>query len=186
MKIIPAAEADAPFLAEAIMTAIGREVCADIAPDLERLQAVFARCAARADSQYSYRNALVALGPGDTRAGAIIGYDGALLHQLRQIFVDEYNAEFGTALKEADFDDETDPTEIYIDTLMVRPEFRRQGIGAQLIAAFGERHTHKPLGLLVDFSNPNARALYVKSGFSPAGPRPFCGTMMEHMIRAPK
>lgn len=184
-RIIPARREDAAFLAEALMTAIGAEVCADIATDQGRLREVFARTAAREDSQYSYLNALVAVTPDGARAGAIIGYDGARLHELRQAFVDEYNAEFGTALTEEEFDDETDPEEIYIDTLMVRPEYRRQGLAGRLIAAFGKQHTEKPLGLLVDYTNPNARALYVKSGFAAAGPRPFCGTMMEHMVRPP-
>lgn len=182
-KIIPATKEDAAFLAQALMVAIGAEVCADIASDQGRLRKVFARTAARTDSQYSYLNALVAVTDDGARAGAIIGYDGALLHKLRQAFVDEYNAEFGTRLTEEEFDDETDPEEIYIDTLMVLPEHRRRGLAGKLIAAFGERHGQKPLGLLVDYTNPHARALYVKAGFSPAGPRPFCGTMMEHMVR---
>lgn len=182
-KIIEATAEDAPFLAEAIMTAIGQDVCSDIASDLGRLQQVFARTAARTNSQYSYRNALVAIDPEGRRAGAIIGYDGAALHELRQTFVEEYNAEFGTALTEEEFDDETDPEEIYIDTLMVCSEYRRQGLGGKLIEAFAGRHKEKPVGLLVDYTNPKARALYVKAGFTPAGPRPFCGTMMEHMLR---
>lgn len=185
-QIIEARPTDAPFLGHAIMTAIGREVCADIAggeDKLEPLEQMFARLAAREDTQYSYRNALVAISSDGSQAGAIIAYDGALLHELRERFVEEHNRTFGSTFSEADMDDETSPDEIYIDTLMVEPQYRRMGIAQNLIKAVTEKHkdSGKPVGLLVDYTNPRARALYTKYGFISLGDRPFCGTVMEHM-----
>lgn len=185
-KIREGRKEDAEFIADAVMAAIGMEICSGMAANREQqvLREAFVRCAARDDSQYSYRNAIVAEDAAGTPAGVIVGYDGADLHALRRAFVDEYNQLMGTNYREEEWSDETSPDEIYLDTLAVSPDHRKQGIGTRLIESFIKKHSasEKPVGLLVDYDNPNARRLYEQLGFKPKGPRSFFGTPMEHMV----
>lgn len=177
---------DAEYIADAVMAAIGIEVCTGMALNREQkvLREAFVRCAAREDSQYSYKNAIVAETGDGKPAGVIVGYDGADLHSLRKAFVDEYNDIMGTNYREEEWSDETSPDEIYLDTLAVGQNHRKKGIGTMLIKAFVSRHSNddKPIGLLVDYDKTNARHLYESLGFEPKGPRSFFGTPMEHMV----
>lgn len=175
---------DAPLIAEAIVEAIGPGHCAEMIGSEHRLgelKEVFEQLARAEDTQYSYRNALRAVMPDGTVAGVCICYDGADLHRLRKPFVQLASVLFGVDAEHVD--DETDATEVYIDTLMVRPEYRGRGIaGALLRAAMDKAHaTGKPTGLLVAYDNPAAKRLYEREGFVTVAPRPFFGIMMEHM-----
>lgn len=181
-----ASKKDANVIAEGIMSAIGEEICTDLGGGKERLgdvKRLFSELAEQECSQYSYLNSLVAVDEDDRIAGVIVAYDGELLHSLRMTFVEKYNEIFNAEMKESELDDETTPDEIYIDTLMVRPEYRRQGVGALLIGGVIKKFAYsgKPIGLLVDYTNPNARKLYAKVGFEGLGTRKFCGVDMEHM-----
>lgn len=186
-KIMPASAADAAFIADTVMGALGPEICENMAGSPERLplvKEVFTALGAMETSQYSYRNTLIAYDEEGTRAGAVISYDGALLHPLRQAFIDKANEILGWNLSQKDFtSDETSPDEYYLDSLMVAPGFRRRGLGAMLIAAAGKkaREIDKPLGLLVDYDNPRARRLYETLGFCKIDDRMFAGVTMEHM-----
>lgn len=186
-KITSALPTHAPYIADAIMAAVGEEICLDFAGnDAGRLPLVcdtFSRLAAMDDTQYSYRNTLVALAPDGEPAGLIICYDGADLHSLRERFVSVANEILDAGLDSSEMADETSPDEIYLDTLCVFAPYRRQGLAEKLIAAAAARHaaSGKPLGLLVDYDNPGARRLYVRCGFESKGERPFAGVMMEHM-----
>lgn len=187
-KIIPARRGDAPAIAEAIMMAVGPEICLEFAGSAERMPLVketFTCLAARDDSQYSYRNSFVALDDDGEVAAVVISYDGEELAHLRRAFIAVANRVMGYNMKEEDFHDETSPDEVYLDTIAVFEPHRGKGIAHRLIdmvvdkaAAIG-----KPVGLLVDYDNPNARALYVECGFKSVGERPFASTMMEHMQR---
>ena len=44
---------------------------------------------------------------------------------------------------------------------------------------------HKILGLLVDDDNPDAKKLYLKLGFKPAGPKILFGKQLAHLQIAP-
>ena len=181
-----AGKEDAPFIAQTVMTAIGPELILSMAGSAERvplIEEVFTNLAAMEDSQYSYRNTIVALAPDGTRAGAVVCYDGARLYDLREAFVREANRLLGWGATQADFADETSADEVYLDSLMVAPEYRRLGLGTRLIreAAGKAAEIGKPLGLLVDFDNPGARRVYVAAGFRKVGTRPFAGREMEHM-----
>ncbi|MCR4765004.1 MAG: GNAT family N-acetyltransferase [Bacteroidaceae bacterium] len=115
-------------------------------------------------SQYSYRNALIAYVNG-VAAGAIVGYDGAMLQQLKQPTLSYIHQQTGTMLQ---ITDETQAGEFYLDTLAVFPAFRHQGVAKQLILAFCENASikgHQHVGLLVDVSNPQAEELYHSLGF---------------------
>ena len=177
---------DAPVIAEVVLTAVGDEIRNSFAGTPDRLPLVtdvFTRLAESEDSQYSYTNTLVALAEDGSVAGAIVSYDGARLYPLREAFIRVANEVLGMNLKAEDFEDETSPDEIYLDSLCVFPEHRGQGLAAELIAAAIERHkdSGKPVGLLVDPDNPRARRLYDRLGFKEVGMRPFAGVMMHHL-----
>lgn len=185
-KLRQASREDAPFIAETVMRAMGDAICSKMAGKPEKLPLIvqlFTELAAAETSQYSYRNTLIAETPDHRPAGAVVSYDGAMLYQLRQAFIDGANRLLGWNVRQEDFTPETSDDEFYLDSLMVSPEYRRRGLAGLLIreAAKKAREAGKPLGLLVDHDNPGARRLYVASGFKSVGTRPFAGVDMEHM-----
>lgn len=189
VNIIPARKEDARFLADVVMGAIGKEICIDMAGDKERLPLVkelFTRLASQDDSQYSYRNAFIALSPHGKRLGGVIAYDGALLHHLRKAFIKAANSILKwniTVDEEFSWGDETEPGEIYVDSLFVLPEARKAGIGKALLEKVIENYSSqpKPIGLLTEPSNYNAHSLYKKLGFIQVGTNGFFGFPMLHM-----
>lgn len=169
ISIRPANRNDAPFLGRAVTGALGEKLCLGLAGSPDRLYLVdemFLNLAAMDESQYSYRNAIIAE-TSDGIIGAIIGYDGALLHTLRKAFVREACKTICLDIDEKDMKDEAESGEIYLDTLYIEPSYRGKGIGSALIKAMIQRHSHsqKPFGLLVEPEKQNARNLYEKLGF---------------------
>lgn len=170
------------------MGAIGEELCASLADGRENLPKVtelFTVLAARPGTQYSYENAIVAVDSSGTRAGALIAYDGALLHKLRREFAHEANRILGWDISDEEvdqWDDEADAGEIYLDSLYVVPQFRRQGIATRMINAAKQcfASSGKPLGLLVEPENRRAKRLYESIGFTPVGVSNFFRTPMIH------
>ena len=77
----PATPEDAPIIAAALTMALGKETMKLYCG--ENYQDVLEELVRMENTQYSYRNALVADVNG-TPAGAIVGYDGARLHELRR------------------------------------------------------------------------------------------------------
>lgn len=169
---------DATFIGHAVAEAIGidtsREYTGGNPVD------VFAEIASTPDSQYSYRNALIAEIDNEP-AGVIVGYDGAHLDRLRDgslKVIRKYHPDIIIT------DDETEPGEYYLDTLAVDKRFRGCGIGRKLISSMIERAREQgkdTVGLLVDFENPNAERLYRYIGFTQVGERPFFGHNMKHL-----
>ena len=180
---------DAEFLATVVTEAIGRELCIGLAGSEDRLPLVtelFTRLAADPDSQYSYRNSLVATDEDGRYAGGIIAYDGARLHLLRKAFAREANSVLGWNVTEEEaenWDDEADADEIYIDSLYVVPDFRKQGVASALLKGIENRFamTSKPLGLLVEPENHRALQTYIHWGFRRVGISNFFRTPMIHM-----
>lgn len=186
ITIQPATPEHAPLIARAIIMAIGADLTAGLAGSNHtpaEVEALFGALAARTDTQYSYLNTLVAMDDDGAVAGLLIYYDGAELHRLRTPFFEEAAKAIDLRL-EGEPDDETGPEEIYLDTLAVFPEYRGRGIARRLInaAAGNAGESGKPLGLLVSRHNPDARRLYDRMGFRPAGERPFAGEMMDHLL----
>lgn len=184
MKIIPARPQDAQFIGNAIVTAIGEDIAAGLAGDshtVADVAAMFASLAARDDTQYSYRNAVVAVNDDGETVGVCVAYDGGLLHKLREPFFAAVTERLGLHLD--DVEDECEPDEFYIDTLAVLPEYRGRGIAADLLRATIDRAREcgKPAGLLVDKENDRARRLYERVGFRKVGERPFVYVQMDHM-----
>lgn len=164
---------DAPF--------VGLVVCMALHYDeTHPLYEVFVKLAARTDAQYSYCNALVAEAGGKV-VGAIVGYDGARLYELRAPLQAMIVEKTGRTI---DIEDETGAGEFYIDSLAVLPQYRGCGIGSKLLCAMREKAFaagFSRVGLLVDVENPNAEALYTSLGFERVNPTTFLGHKMWHL-----
>ena len=122
MNIIEATQQHAPVIANLIMMAMTDECCLNLAGE-GRTVADFARLmtqlTAADDTQYSYRNTLLAVTDEGEVAGAIVSYDGAKLHELREAFIEGARREFG--VDHSGMDDETAAGEWYLDSLAVFP-----------------------------------------------------------------
>lgn len=167
---------DAALIAEAVCMAVGYDTSHPIYP-------VFLTLAQREVSQYSYRNTLVAEVDGRA-AGALVGYDGAMLEQLREPIFPLLKQHLGQV---PTIEDETQAGEFYLDSLGVLHDFRGMGIGRRLIEAMTQRafeRGHEHVGLIVDFDNPSAERLYTSLGFRRVGVKPFLGHQMWHMQRS--
>lgn len=176
IQIENARKEDAPIIAPMIMEAMNLECCQWFAgPNhtLEEFEQLMTRLVAMEESQYSYRNTLVAIDhgaeAGRTVAGVCVSYDGALLRPLRRAFIKEALETFG--IDYSDMGDETAAGELYIDTVCVRADYRGHGIAGQLLMATVEkgRGMGLPTGLLVDDGNPKAERLYRRLGFEVVG-----------------
>ena len=136
----------------------------------------------RDDSQYSYRNTLVAMHQEQV-VGIAVSYDGAPLHPLRRAFIQAARTYIGK--DHSDIDDETQAGELYLDSLAVEPHYRRQGIAQRLLMATKEKADRMRLscvGLLVDKGNPSAERLYTSVGFRYANDSSWGGHPMKHLV----
>lgn len=181
IEIRRATEKDAPVIAQAVAMAIGHESSVNYCG--ENYLEVLTEVAQLTGTQYSYANSLVASVDGEP-AGALCGYDGAALDELRAgtlAVVNKYNPLVGP------IDDETQPGEFYLDSIGVLPQYRGLGIGSMLINAMTEiarNEGHRFVGLIVDFDNPKAEELYSRLGFRRAGTRIFFGHRMWHLQKS--
>ena len=178
-NIRKAAKTDAPLIATVVAMAIGEEGTRHYCGDNH--QSVLEEIARMEDSQYSYRNAVVAEVDG-TPAGAAVAYDGADLYRLRDVTLKHI---FNHTGKLHNIEDETDASEVYLDSIAVLPEYRGFGIGKQLLLALKEiahKKYGKDLGLLVDFENPDAERLYKSVGFERMNVKDFLGHKMWHLV----
>ena len=136
----------------------------------------------REDSQYSYRNTLVAM-DADRVVGISVSYDGGLLHELRRAFIEAAKEHIGK--DHTGMGDETQAGELYLDSLAVLPEYRRRGIARKLLLATKERASRMGLpcvGLLVDKGNPIGEALYASVGFRYVNDNQWGGHPMKHLV----
>lgn len=172
---------DAAVIAEAVAMAIGderalRNYCG------EEYMAVLTEIARHEATQYSWQYALIAEVDG-AAAGAIVGYDGTMLHTLREgTFATLRNCIGRTPT----IVDETSAGEYYLDSVAVLPQFRGMGIGRALVSAFCDNafaQGHSCVGLIVDYENPDAERLYTSLGFRRVGTRPFFNHQMWHLQR---
>ena len=179
IHIRQAIKSDAPIIAHAVAMAIGDEKALKSYCGKDYIN-VITKIAENKDSQYSYLNTLIAEMDGNT-LGAIIGYDGAKLHELRAT---TYSIIYNELGQTPSIPDETEAGEFYIDTIAVLPQYRGRGIGRLLIASIRDKafaDGHKHIGLIVDFDNPQAESLYTSIGFVRVGTKFFLGHKMWHM-----
>lgn len=181
IMVRPARIEDTTIIAEAVAMAIGDEKALQnyCGEDYIAVLKEIARCE---NTQYSWRYAFVAEVDG-VAAGAIVGYDGALLKELRDGTFTVLREYVGRV---PHIPDETSKGEYYLDSIGILPKFRGMGIGRQLIEAFCDRafaEGHERVGLIVDFNNPQAERLYRSLGFERVGTREFFKHEMWHLQR---
>ena len=165
--------ADAPFLGLVVAMALGGN-------ESHPYYNIFVELAARSDSQYSYCNALVVQVDGVV-AGAIVGYDGARLQELRRPLYELMRRHLGEVRV---VEDETSAGEFYADSLAVLPQYRGMGVGRLLLGTMRDNAFalgFDRVGLLVDFDNPRAEKLYSSLGFSRVNRTTFLGHDMWHL-----
>jgi DNA-3-methyladenine glycosylase I len=185
IEIIKATKYQAAEIASLIMMAMTDDCCLFFCGDgygLADFHKMMTALVEREDSQYSYKNTLVAL-DGDSIVGISVSYDGERLHQLRKAFIDSAKVYIGK--DHSGMDDETQAGELYLDSLAVLPGYRRQGIAKLLIKVTKERANSMGIpcvGLLVDKGNPSGEALYSSVGFRYANDSMWGGHQMKHLI----
>ncbi len=185
IEIKPAIREQSADIARMIMMAMTDECCLYFCGDgygLDDFYLMMTRLVEREDSQYSYKNTLVAM-DDESIVGISVSYDGGCLHTLRRAFIEAAKETIGK--DHSGIDDETQAGELYLDSLAVLPAYRRQGIARGLLLATKERATRMGLpcvGLLVDKGNPAGEALYASVGFIYANDNHWGGHPMKHLI----
>jgi DNA-3-methyladenine glycosylase I len=184
IEIKEATKIQAADIANLIMMAMTDDCCLFFCDDsygLDDFRKMMTMLVEREDSQYSY-NPLVAMDCNKV-VGISVCYDGGRLHELRRTFVEAAMEHIGK--DHSGMDDETQTGELYLDSLAVLPEYRRQGIASRLLIATKERATRMGLpcvGLLVDKDNPDGEALYSFVGFRYVNDNHWGGHPMKHLI----
>ena len=172
-------------IAKLIMMAMTDECCLHFCGEgygLDDFLKMMTLLVEREDSQYSYKNTLVAM-DSEKVVGIAVSYDGGKLHELRQTFIQAAKEYIGK--DHSRMDDETQAGELYLDSLAVLPEYRRQGIAQRLLKATKEKANAIGLpyvGLLVDKGNSAGEALYASAGFRYANDSQWGGHPMKHLV----
>ena len=185
IEIREATKNQAGEIASLIMMAMTDDCCLYFCGNgygLEDFRKMMTELVERVDSQYSYKNTLVALDKGNV-VGISVSYDGGRLHELRRAFIESAKVYIGK--DHTRIDDETQAGELYLDSLAVLPEYRCRGIAKLLIRATKERANSMGLpcvGLLVDKGNTTGEALYSSVGFRYVNDNQWGGHPMKHLI----
>lgn len=175
----------ASHIASLIMEAMNAECCQNFAGPTHTLvdfHNLMTSLVEMEDSQYSYRNTLVAVTSSGILAGVCVAYDGGKLHQLRRRFIEGALRKFG--MDYSGMADETHEGEFYIDSLAVSSNFRGKVFATQLLKAAiakGVELGIPAVGLLVDKGNPRAEALYTRLGFQYVEDMTWGGHPMKHL-----
>ena len=181
IEIVGGRKEQAAEIASLIMEAMDYDCCQNFAGEahtLEDFHRMMTSLVSLDDSQYSYRNTLVALVDGQI-AGCLVGYDGKDLRRLRKRFIEKAAEYLGRDF--SGMDDETQAGEYYLDSLCVKQDFRKRGIATMLIREAISRHGSQPVGLLVDHTHPWAERLYRAIGFEFVNETEWGGHAMNHL-----
>ena len=185
IEVREASKSQAAEIARLIMTAMTDDCCLYFCEEgygLEDFCRMMTMLVEHENSQYSYRNTMVAL-DANRVVGISGSYDGGRLHELRRAFIEAAKEYVGK--DHSGMDDETQAGELYLDSLAVLPEYRRQGIARKLLLATKERANRMGLpcvGLLVDKDNSVGEALYTSVGFQYVNDNQWGGHPMKHLI----
>lgn len=185
IEVNEATKGQAADIARLIMMAMTDDCCLHFCGKgygLEDFRKMMTLLVEREDSQYSYKNTMVAV-DGDKVVGISVCYDGSKLYELRRPFLELALKHIGK--DHSGMNDETQAGELYLDSLAVLPEYRRHGIASRLIRATKERADKMGLpcvGLLVDKGNPDGEALYASVGFQYANDSHWGGHPMKHLV----
>ncbi len=175
VELRKATPADAPFLALALMEALGGEVMqrqqeGTLTPSQEKTLQVLVTLCLRSDTLYTWRYGTLATLPDGTPAAASIAYPGSEYRERR-------NISFSLARSIITFDteamqDEAQPGELYLDTLATLPHLRNKGIARILMQQWLDDACDASLRptLIVASDNLKAQRLYESMGLRDAGP----------------
>lgn len=185
MKILNAEKTQSKDIARLIMEAMNADCCQYFAGPrhtLDDFHQMMTRLVEQDETQYSYRNTLVAVSDEGTLMGICVMYDGGQLHRLRQAFVQAARCSLGRDFSE--MADETQAGELYLDSLAVKECYRGRGIATALLRASADRAKAMGIpavGLLVDKGNPAAEHLYRRVGFEYVNDSMWGGHPMRHL-----
>ena len=185
IEIKDARKEQSASIARLIMMAMTDDCClhfCGVGHGLDDFRRMMTSLVEREDSQYSYKNTLVAM-DDEKVVGVAVSYDGARLHELRQAFIEAAKEQIGK--DHSGMDDETQAGELYLDSLAVLPDYRLQGIARKLLRATKEKADQMGLpclGLLVDKGNPAGESLYASVGFRYVNDSYWGGHPMKHLI----
>lgn len=185
MKIHDAKKEQASDIASLIMTAMTDECCLFFVgkgQTLDDFRDTMTRLVRMENSQYSYKNTVVAEENDGRVVGVCVSYDGSRLRELRKSFIAAANTDFNRDF--SGMDDETQAGELYIDSLAVLAGYRGRGIASALLRAAVEKARDMKLpaaGLLVDNGNPRAEKLYRSIGFEYVDDAEWGGHPMKHL-----
>ncbi|MED4585594.1 GNAT family N-acetyltransferase [Brevibacillus choshinensis] len=174
---------DADFAAPLIYEAIG-DVAHTLTGTAEADVAIriMSEFFAQTGNRLSYENAVIAMDK-DKPIGLALFYHGSQTDKLDSPLVEHVERETGKTphiVKEARDD------EFYLDTVVVRGEYRGKGIGKDLLRAFekeSERRGYDKIALLVDEENHRARKLYESIGYQQDGTIMLSGHLFSHMVK---
>lgn len=159
---------DAPFITECVLAGIGMWSF-DGAPTQEQMHVydgIAPECSME-ESLYSYRNMRILEVDGEV-AGGLISYPGDDYRSLRLATWDRIDRRMGGD-DTGRSDDETGPGEYYLDTLVLRPEFRKKGLGPLLISDAVAKARQKGIErivLIVECDHPALITYYEHIGFT--------------------
>lgn len=185
IQIQAAAQEQAAEIARLIMMAMTEECCLHFCGEgtgLKEFEQMMTTLVEREDSQYSYKNTLVAMHRKKV-VGIATAYDGGQLHTLRRAFIE--SARDYLQKDHSCMDDETQAGELYLDSIAVLPAYRQQGIASRLLKATAEKARAigiQQVGLLVDYGNPTAERLYLSAGFRYLNNSTWGGHPMKHLV----
>ena len=185
IEIIQASKEHASDIARMIMMAMTDECCLSFCAEgygVEDFLRMMTLLVEREDSQYSYMNTFIAVDRG-TVVGIAVSYDGSRLIELRRPFLKLAMEYIGK--DHSGMDEETQAGELYLDSLAVLPDYRRQGIARRLLKATKEKADRMGLpcvGLLVDKGNPAGVALYASVGFCYVNDNLWGGHPTKHLV----
>lgn len=185
INIAPATPDKASHIASLIMEAMNTDCCQNLAGPHHTLvdfHCMLTRLVEMEDSQYSYRNTLVAMTTDGILVGVLVSYDGGKLKVLRRRFVEEAIVAFG--IDYSGMDAETEEGEFYFDSLAVSSPYRGKRIATRLLQAGVQRAKEmgaSVVGLLCDKGNPSAEQLYAKVGFKYVDDTIWGGHAMKHL-----
>ena len=186
IEIQAAQEHQALSIARLIMLAMNYDCCRYFTgPEhtLDDFERVMTELVLADNTQYSYRNTIVAIDEDGKLCGMCVSYDGSRLHELRAEFIKAAKDNFGREL--SNMEDETGPGELYIDSIAVFESCRGKGVATALLNAAIDKAKKMDIpavGLLVvDKGNPKAEKLYGRIGFKYVGENTWGGHPMKHL-----
>lgn len=163
MTIRHAKTTDSEFIAYSVADAVGMSN-----PSAKLMEWMQQLCLST-DTLYSWQNTLIAETNGQP-AGSLTLYPGndyaTMRHTTFELIKQAMGQDFST------MDMEALPGEYYLDSLSVRPQFRRQGIGTALLRAGINQatiHGEKTVTLACEPGNKKAYKLYHELGFRRTG-----------------